>query len=86
MSRIYAAGAAMGWTAREVDETSMWKFWAAWLGYIRANSAPETGKLSEAQKDDLWADIEAYDTPTGPLFTETYLWDGEFVAQGRVEV
>lgn len=84
MSRIYAAGAAMGWTAEQVKATSMWEFWSAWHGFVRANSPAQPGKLTESQKDELWADIEALDAPAGVLTTQTYLWTGlGFEAQGR---
>lgn len=86
MSRIYAAGAAMGWAVEQVDRTSMWKFWAAWHGFVNANSQAPPGKLSDTEKDALWADIEALDVPLGPLTTQTYLWDGGFVAQGCVVI
>lgn len=86
MSRIYAAGAAMGWTAEQVDRTSMWKFWSAWNGYIAANTPAQAGKLTDADKDEIWADIEARTLPEGPLSTETYLWEGSFVPQGRVQI
>ncbi|MBJ6986945.1 MULTISPECIES: hypothetical protein [unclassified Devosia] len=76
MSRIYAAGAAMGWTAQEVDRTSMWKFWAAWHGYVRANSPQQNNKLSETEKDRIWARMQEMDTPEGVPVTVTYLWDG----------
>lgn len=86
MSRIYAAGAAMGWTVEQVKKTSMWEFWSAWNGYVKANTPKGGEKLTEAEKDDLWADIEALGEPTGPLSTQTYLWDGRaFLGQGRVE-
>lgn len=86
MSRIYAAGAAMGWTAEQVDRTSMWKFWACWYGYVAANTPARPGKLSEAEKDRIWVDIESLQTPSAPTSTQTYLWDGRFVPQGHVPI
>jgi hypothetical protein len=76
MSRIYAAGAAMGWTAQQVDRTSMWKFWAAWHGYVRANTPQQGNKLSETEKDRIWERMQEMDLPAVPPLTPTYLWDG----------
>ncbi|MET3925934.1 hypothetical protein [Devosia sp. 2618] len=86
MSRIYAAGAAMGWTAEQVDRTSMWKFWASWNGYVKANTPKEPGKLSDSEKDAIWARMQELELPSGPLSTQTYLWDGWFVPQGLVTI
>lgn len=64
----------------------MWKFWSAWHGFVRANSPAQPGKLTEAQKDELWADIEAIDAPIGLLSTQTYSWDGRrFAVMGLVK-
>ena len=38
---------------------SMWQYMAALDGYIKANTPDEPGKLSEAEKDDLWDWIKA---------------------------
>ncbi len=86
MSRIYAAGAAMGWTAEQVDRTSMWKFWASWNGYVKANTPAQPGKLTEADKDRIWENLISLEVPSGQLSTQTYLWVGRFVPQGRVQV
>lgn len=77
MSRIYAAGAAMGWTAEQVDRTSMWKFWASWHGYLKANTQQQSNKLSEAEKNRIWERMQQMAVPEGPHFTQTYLWDGQ---------
>ncbi|SFV33167.1 hypothetical protein SAMN05216456_1907 [Devosia crocina] len=84
MSRIYAAGAAMGWTVAEVKRTSMWEFWAAWHGYVNANSPKEGNKLSESEKDYIWERLQEVDGSGGDLVTQTYLWDGAFIPQGKV--
>ena len=84
MSRIYAAGAAMGWTAEQVDRTSMWKFWASWNGYVKANTSQQGNKLSDSEKDYIWERLQAIDGPASELSTQTYLWDGSFLPQGRV--
>lgn len=82
MSRIYAAGSAMGWTAEQVDQTSMWKFWASWFGYIRANTPKQGNKLTESQKDYIWERMQQIDAVTEQVSTQTYLWDGAFRPQG----
>lgn len=87
MSRIYAAGAAMGWTVDQVKATSMWEFWSAWNGYVKANTPKGGEKLTEADKDYIWERMQDMEMPAGPLTTQTYLWDGRgFVGQGRVSV
>jgi hypothetical protein len=82
MSRIYAAGAAMGWTAEQVDRTSMWKFWASWHGYVKANSPKQANKLTEDQKDYIWERLQRTDDGPDEVSTQTYLWDGAFQPQG----
>jgi hypothetical protein len=47
----------MGFTAREVDQMSMWEFRAAVDGWNRANGNAEDssgGPLSEREKDEIW--------------------------------
>lgn len=82
MSRIYAAGAAMGWTAEQVDRTSMWKFWASWHGYVRANTPQQGNKLTESEKDRIWDRMQELDAVSEQVSTQTYLWDGGFRPQG----
>lgn len=84
MSKIYAAGAAMGWTAEQVDRTSMWKFWASWCGFVRANTPQQNNKLSESEKDYIWERMQLLDVPSEAVQTQTYLWDGAFHPQGYV--
>jgi len=43
----------MGFTPQEVDQMSVWKFLAAWEGYVKANS-PEDNGLSTSEVDELW--------------------------------
>lgn len=80
MSRIYGAGAAMGWTVSEVKRTSMWEFWAAWNGFVQANSPKEGNRLSEGEKDYIWERMQAMDLPAEAT-TSLYLWTG-----GRFEL
>lgn len=75
---MYAAGAVMGWSAADVDAASVWQFWAAWNGYVAANTSKDGAKLTEAQKDDLFEWLEAEDVRLVTR-TMTYWWDGERV-------
>ena len=75
VASLYAAGAVMGWSAADVDAASIWQFWAAWNGYVNANTPKEGAKLTEAQKDDLFDWLEASDEITVKR-TMTYGWDG----------
>lgn len=69
-------GAAMGWTVHDVKRSSIWEFFAAWHGYVDANTPKGGNKLSAAEKAELWADVEAYGLSAGKtLTTQTYWWD-----------
>lgn len=61
---------------------SMWQWQAAVNGYIAANSG-KSGKLSEAEKDELFDWIDAATAPL-VLTTETYALndDGALVPAG----
>jgi len=43
----------MGFSPQQVDQMSVWQFFAAMDGWVAANSGSEGG-LTEAEKDDLW--------------------------------
>lgn len=55
----------------------MWQFNAAIEGWIKANSPKKDNTLSESEKDDLFAWIEAANTNRRTLKTMTYEWDGD---------
>lgn len=77
----------MGFTPQQVDDMSMWQFFAALNGYIAANSPKEGNKLTESEADDLFAWIERDSVP-GKLRTQTYWIDedtGELVPWRVVE-
>ena len=75
----------MGWSAADVRASGVWEFWAAWNGYVAANTSKDGAKLTEAQKDDLFEWLEADDAPVVRR-TMTYGWDGErVVLRGVVE-
>lgn len=66
----------MGWSVSEVKKTSMWEFFAAWNGFVEANTPKTANKLSQQEKAELWADIEAYGAMPGKILsTQTYWWD-----------
>lgn len=73
----------MGWSAADVDAASVWQFWAAWNGYVAANTSKDGAKLTESQKDDLFDWLEADFAPVVRR-TMTYGWDGERVVARRV--
>lgn len=69
-------GAAMGWTVHDVKRSSMWEFFAAWHGFVAANTPKETGKLSEDDKDRIWERMQELEGPSSAhLSTQTYWWD-----------
>jgi hypothetical protein len=56
---IYGSGAVLGYTPQQVQAMSVWQFMAALDGYAKAHD-PEAGKaLSNTEKDDLWAMVQA---------------------------
>ncbi|MCW5722135.1 MAG: hypothetical protein KIS86_13425 [Devosia sp.] len=64
--------------------TSMWEFWSAWHGYVRANSPKDDTRIQD--KDEMLDWLYRDDEPAGQLETQTYLWDGGFAPQGYVLV
>lgn len=44
----------MGFSPSEVDKMSVWKFMAALEGFVKANTPKDNGKLSSAEKDELF--------------------------------
>jgi hypothetical protein len=62
-------GAAMGWTSQEVKAASMWEFFAAWHGYVEANTPQDKAKLTEREAEELFAWIEARQRrPVSPFY------------------
>lgn len=68
-------GAAMGWTVHEVKRASMWEFFAAWHGYVDANTPKEKNKLTDTEADALFEWISADSAGAQYLTTQTYWWD-----------
>lgn len=73
----------MGFTPQQVNDMSMWQFFAALNGYIAANTPKGSEKLSEKEADDLFAWIER-DVVSGTLTTQTYWLDGDKLVPWRV--
>lgn len=48
----------MGVFSPHAEQMSLWKFLAAWEGYVQANSTEEDNKLSAKEADELWDWIE----------------------------
>lgn len=75
----------MGWTVHEVKCASLWEFFAAWHGYVDANTSRDKAKLSDADAEDLFAWLEAGNDNPRALSTQTYwLDDGRLVPAGVV--
>mgnify|MGYP003652575765 CR=1 FL=1 len=73
----------MGFTPQQVNDMSMWQFFAVLNGYIAANTPKGSEKLSEKEADDLFAWIER-DLVSGTLRTQTYWLDGDKLVPWRV--
>lgn len=59
-AKIYGAGAVMGYSPQQVDEMSMWQFFAAIDGYVKANGGGgKEGALSDTEKDEIWDWMQA---------------------------
>lgn len=65
----------MGFTPQQVNDMSMWQFFAALNGFIEANSPKEGNKLTESEADDLFEWIERDGGGPRTLSTQTYWWD-----------
>lgn len=65
----------MGFTPQQVNEMSMWQYFAALHGYIEANSPKEANKLSESEAEDLFDWIDQASSGPRVLSTQTYDWD-----------
>ena len=73
----------MGFTPQQIDDMSMWQFFAALNGYIAANSPKDGNKLTDAEADDLFDWIER-DVVVGARSTMTYWLDGDRLVPWRV--
>lgn len=49
----------MGFSPSEAKKMSVFEYLAVLEGFQQANSPDEAGKLSEDEKDDLWAWLQA---------------------------
>jgi hypothetical protein len=74
----------MGFTPQQVNDMSMWQFFAALNGYIEANKPKGSEKLSESEKDYLFSRLDVGDVVAGTLRTQTYWLDGDKLVPWRV--
>jgi hypothetical protein len=58
-AKIYGAGAAMGFTPQQVDQMTVWQFFAAVDGFVKANGGAADSTLSETEKDEIWDWMQA---------------------------
>lgn len=75
----------MGVTPQQVNDMTMWQFFAALNGFIAANSPKDGNKLTESEREELAADVLAYGAGRGKLLrTQTYWLDGGVLVPWRV--
>lgn len=75
----------MGWTVHDVKRASVWEFFAAWQGYVDANTPKQAAKLTAAEADELFEWIEQDQLVSKTLTTQTYWLDGaHLVPTGEV--
>lgn len=75
----------MGFTPQQVDDMSMWQFFAALNGYIDANTPRQANKLTEFEIEDIFDSgwLES-GMAAGTLRTQTYWLDGDRLVPWRV--
>jgi hypothetical protein len=56
---VYGNGAVMGFSPQEVRAMSMFQYFSALDGFIKANTADDERTLSDKEKDELWDWLEA---------------------------
>ena len=66
----------MGLTPQQVNDMSMWQYFAALHGYIDANTPKDGNKLTDSQADELFDWIEQGESSAVELSTQTYWLDG----------
>ncbi len=74
----------MGFTPQQVNDMSMWQWFAALNGYIAAHTSKGGDKLTEAEAEDLFAWIEADSGGPRTLSTQTWWWDADGPAPAGV--
>ena len=65
----------MGFSPQQVNQMSMWQYFAALNGFITANTPKDAKKLSGQEADELFAWLEAGEAGKRSLSTQTYDWD-----------
>lgn len=67
----------MGWSVDQVKAATLWQFFAAWQGYVEANTPKQGNKLTESERGELAADVLGRrQAIVGTLSTQTYTLDG----------
>ncbi|MCM2292297.1 hypothetical protein NAC44_08145 [Allorhizobium sp. BGMRC 0089] len=56
---IYGSGAAAGFTPQAVRAMSMFQYFSALDGWMAANVPEDENALTDKERDDLWAWLEA---------------------------
>lgn len=74
----------MGFTPQQVNDMSMWQYFAALNGYIEANTPKDGNKLTASQADDLFDWIDQGESGLVQLSTQTYWLDGEHLVPAGV--
>lgn len=75
----------MGWSVTEVKRVSVWEFFSAYNGYVDANTPKQANKLTEDDKDHIWARMQELEVPSSTvLSTETYRLKGEHLVPAGV--
>lgn len=64
----------MGFTPQQVNDMSMWQFFAALNGFNEANSPKKKGEFTEEEADAFLDWVEGGGGPR-TLSTQTYWWD-----------
>lgn len=54
---------AMGWSAADVAEASLWQVTAAFEGFRKANGAEDEDGLTDSESDALWDSVANYTPP-----------------------
>lgn len=64
----------MGFSPQQVNQMSMWQYFAAVNGYIEANTPKDNAKLSASEVDELADWLYTGFEASRIVSTKTYLW------------
>lgn len=65
----------MGFSPQQIDQMSMWQYYAVLFGFVEQNSPKSKEKLSDADIDELSDWLDAGIEKTKEYKTLIYLWD-----------